>query len=94
MCKPSERRRRGLIDRIGTIAKSLIGTVDANDQKLINKQLNSLHDTQQTEQHVIKNQIKILQQTIARVDNTEQIIQNNKHLLANVTRDLREKIIN
>lgn len=92
MCKSSKRRKRGLINEIGTIAKSLFGTMDANDEKLINKQLTLLHNTQQMAQHVIKNQIKILQQTIAHIDNTEQIIQNNKNL-ANVTKNLREKLL-
>jgi len=35
-------RRRGLIDGISSIAKSLFGTMDANDKKLINKQIRLL----------------------------------------------------
>lgn len=37
-------KRRGLIDGLDTMAKALFGTMDANDDKLINKQLSLLHD--------------------------------------------------
>ncbi|XP_039315145.1 uncharacterized protein LOC113003882 [Solenopsis invicta] len=93
MCESSELRKRGLVDGIGTIAKSLFGTMDSNDEKIINEQLTALHDEQQKAQHAVKNQIKILQQTIAHMDNTEEIIQKNENLLANATKNLREHLI-
>ena len=79
--------KRGIIDGIGTIAKTLFGTMDANDEKLINEQLTLLQNKQQTVQHVTKNQIKILQETIAHIDKTEETIQRNEYLLANVTKN-------
>jgi len=52
-------KRRGLVDGIGTIAKTLFGIMDANDDKLINEQLQLLENRQQTIQHTVKNQIQI-----------------------------------
>ncbi|KAL6419221.1 hypothetical protein ACFW04_014021 [Cataglyphis niger] len=49
--KLSTNRRRGLINGIGSIAKSLFGTMDANDEKRINEQL---ENRQQIIQHVAK----------------------------------------
>src|SRR5436190_43972 len=54
------RRRRGFIDGIGTLAKSLFGTMDANDEKHINEQINLLETNQQTLQHATKTQLKIM----------------------------------
>ncbi|KAL6418438.1 hypothetical protein ACFW04_012092 [Cataglyphis niger] len=79
--KPSTNRRRGLINGIGSIAKSLFGTMDANDEKRINEQLDLLENRQQIIQHVTKNQIKILNNTIAHIEKTENIINRNEKLL-------------
>jgi len=40
--KSPTNRRRELIDGIGSLAKSLFGTMDAKDEKLIKKQLELL----------------------------------------------------
>jgi len=37
-------RRRGLVNGIGSIAKSLFGTMGANDEKLINEQIQLLQN--------------------------------------------------
>jgi len=50
--------KRGLINAIGTISKTLFGTIDANDERIINEQLNLLRNNQQTLQHTIKKSIK------------------------------------
>jgi len=61
--KPPTNRCRGLIDEIGSLAKSLFGTMDAKDKKLIKKQLELLHNKQQTIQHAIQNQLMVLNTT-------------------------------
>jgi len=50
--------KRGLIDAIGTISKTLFDTMDADDERIINEQLNLLRNNQQTLQHTIKKSIK------------------------------------
>lgn len=82
--------RRGLIDGIGIIAKTLFGTMDADDEKKITEQLNLLQGNQQVLQHVIRNQIKILNATIAHVDNTAKVIQENEEKFLNITKKMRQ----
>ncbi|KAL6417619.1 hypothetical protein ACFW04_014422 [Cataglyphis niger] len=77
--KPTN-RRRGLIEGLGSIAKSLFGTNDANDEKYINEQLDLLN-RKQIIQHVAKNQIKILNNTTAHIEQVEDIINWNEKLL-------------
>jgi len=79
--RTSTNRRRGLIDGIGSIAKSLFGTMDANDEKLINEQLQLLQNKQITLQHAAQNQITVLNTTIAHIENIETIIERNEKLL-------------
>ncbi|KYQ47385.1 hypothetical protein ALC60_13596 [Trachymyrmex zeteki] len=67
--------------------------MNANDEKLINEQLTILQDTKQATQHAARNQIKILQATIAHIDLTGKEIQTNEYLLANVTKKLREQLV-
>ncbi|KAL6253447.1 hypothetical protein P5V15_015289 [Pogonomyrmex californicus] len=88
------KRINSLIDRtgIGTVAKILFGTMDNDDRKLINEQLNILHNKQQTTEHIIKNQIKIINATIAHINNHEKIIQDNKNVLADAIKKLETTI--
>ncbi|KAL6416873.1 hypothetical protein ACFW04_014792 [Cataglyphis niger] len=65
--KSSTNLRRGLINGIGSIAKSLFGTMDANDEKRINEQLDLLENRQQIIQHtedIINRNEKLLQQRV------------------------------
>lgn len=48
-------KRRGFINGIGIVAKTFFGTMDADDEHLINEQLNLLENNQAIEQHEIKN---------------------------------------
>jgi len=79
--KPPTNRRRGLIDGIGSLAKSLFGTMHAKDEKLIKEQLDLLRNKQQTIQHAIQNQLVVLNTTIAHIGNAENIIEQNENLL-------------
>lgn len=73
--------RRGLINGIGSVAKSLFGTMDADDEKRINEQLQIMGNKQQTLNHVMQNQIKIINATIGHIDKVETIIERNRKLL-------------
>jgi len=79
--RPPTNRRRGLIDGIGSIAKALFGTMDANDEKLINEQIQLLQNKQLTLQHAVQNQLTVLNTTIAHLENLETIIDRNEKLL-------------
>jgi len=51
--------KHGLINAIGSIDKTLFGTMDAEDAKKIDEQIKLLQNKQQIIQHATKNQIKI-----------------------------------
>ncbi|KAM0726187.1 hypothetical protein ACS0PU_008268 [Formica fusca] len=55
--------------------------MDANDEKHINEQLNLLENKQQTLQHVVQTQIKVVNNTIAHIEKLENIIDRNEKLL-------------
>jgi len=57
--------KRRLINGLGSIAKTLFGTMDADDEQLINEQLTLLHNINEAIQHALKNQIKVINSTIA-----------------------------
>jgi len=77
--KPPINRRRELIDGISSIAKSLFGTMDANDERLINEQIQLLQNTQLTLQHAVQNQLTVLNTSIAHMENIETIIDRNEN---------------
>ncbi|XP_077282357.1 uncharacterized protein LOC143908537 [Temnothorax americanus] len=85
--------KRGLIDAVGQISKTLFGTMDAEDAKVINEQIQLLNNQQQTLQHAAKNQLKIINATIGHMEKLEQTLSYNENLMANVTRKLEEQLI-
>lgn len=54
------RRRRGLINGLGTLSKTLFGTLDANDLDYINGELDKLYAHQNTLAGSLTNQTKII----------------------------------
>jgi hypothetical protein len=85
--------KRGLIDAVGQISKTLFGTMDAEDAKIINEQIQLLNNQQQTLQHATKNQLKIINATIGHIEKLEKTISYNENLMANVTRKLEEQLM-
>jgi len=81
--------KRGLINVIGSISKTLFGTMDAEDETLINEQLRLLQNKQLTLQHVTQNQIKILNATIGHIEDLEKTLIYNENLLLNATNRLQ-----
>jgi len=55
--------------------------MDANDEKLINEQIQLLQNKQLTLQHVVQNQLTVLNTTITDMKNIETIIDQNEKLL-------------
>jgi len=92
--KTSSDRRRGLIDGVGSITKTLFGLMDANDRKLINEQIQLLQNNQQTLKHVAKNQIKVLNTTIIHLNKLENMLNYNGKLMNHYIREYttREEI--
>ncbi|XP_036148955.1 uncharacterized protein LOC118647693 [Monomorium pharaonis] len=83
-------KRRGLINGVGSIAKTLFGTMDADDEKTINEQLTLLENNNAVTKHAVENQLKVINATIAHVETLEQTIQENENALTT----LLEKIQN
>jgi len=98
----STRKRRGLINGIGSVAKQLFGTMDADDEKTINDHINLIENKQLAEQHALKNHLKILNTTIAHLDEVESIIQSNEQtlaksvsqIMASINRQTQENLLN
>lgn len=76
------RRRRGIIDGIGSLSKSLFGTLDEADLTAINKEIDRLYDHQNQMSQAIVNQthiIKILLNTASQ-DYNKNHLQSEKNL--------------
>lgn len=74
-------KRRGLVDGIGSIAKNLFGTMDANDEKIINEQLALLENNQEVLRHAVTHQIGVLNKTIGHINALETTLSENTNLL-------------
>jgi len=85
--------KRGLINAIGSISKTLFGTMDADDAEKIDKQLQLLHNKQEILQHATKNQIKILNATIGHIKSLEETLNYNEDRITNVTKRIQKQII-
>ncbi|XP_071643595.1 uncharacterized protein [Temnothorax longispinosus] len=81
--------KRGLIDAIGTISKTLFGTMDADDAKHIQEQLELIQNQQQTLRHTAKSQLKVINATIGHMEALEKSLYHNEQLMTNVTRRLQ-----
>jgi len=86
-------KRRGLINGLGSIAKTLFGTMDADDEKLINEQLMLLKNSNAIVQHALKNQIKVINSTIAHVDNVEKTIEQNENTLLEIIKQVQNSLV-
>jgi len=84
--------RRGLINAIGMISKTLFGIMDADDAKIVNEQLELLRNNQKTMQYAVQNQLKILDATIGHTDRLEKILMYNENLLANTTQRMQAQL--
>lgn len=82
--KENVNKRRGLVDGIGSVAKSLFGTMDAEDERRINEQLMLLQNNQNVLNHVTRNQLKVLNSTIAHIGNLEKTMEHNNKILYNL----------
>ncbi|KAL6254701.1 hypothetical protein P5V15_014009 [Pogonomyrmex californicus] len=74
-------KRRGLLDAVGSVSKILFGTMDADDQKLIDEQLQTLRTNGKVLQHAVANQIKVINATIAHLDELENTLNYNENLI-------------
>jgi len=86
-------KRRGLINGIGNIAKTLFGTMDADDEKHINEQLTVIKNNEQIIQHTIKTQLKILNTTVTYVNKLEDTLEYNHEILRNTTKRVYNQLM-
>ncbi|KAL6252261.1 hypothetical protein P5V15_015232 [Pogonomyrmex californicus] len=76
--------KRGPINAIGAISKTLFGIMDAEDEEHLNE-IQMLQEDQQTLQHATKTQIKIINATIGHMDALEKTVSHNENILRNFT---------
>ena len=84
--------RRGLIDAVGTVSKTLFETMDADDEKRIQEQIDLIQNWQNTIQHAAKHQIKIINATLGHIETLEQTLTHNENLLANITKRVQQRM--
>lgn len=53
--------KRGLIDGLGTMIKSITGNLDANDARQINDQIVTIAEKQKTIENVLKENLQIME---------------------------------
>ncbi|KAL6252153.1 hypothetical protein P5V15_015133 [Pogonomyrmex californicus] len=85
-------KRRGLLDEVGSVSKILFGTMDADDQKLIDEQLQTLRTNGKVLQHAVANQIKVINATIAHLDELENTLNYNENLIMSATKRLEQRL--
>ncbi|XP_025075738.1 uncharacterized protein LOC112553060 [Pogonomyrmex barbatus] len=90
--KTTDKRRRGLLDAVGSVSKILFGTMDADDQKLIDEQLQTLRTNGKVLQHAVANQIKVINATIAHLDELENTLNYNENLIMSATKRLEQRL--
>jgi len=84
--------KRGLINAIGSLNKTLFGTMDAEDAEKLDEQIKLLQNRQQTIQHATKNQIKILNATIGHIKSLEETLNYNEDRITDVVKRVQKKI--
>lgn len=55
-----KRNKRGLLNIIGSVSKSLFGTLNENDLTLVNQNIDKLFDSQNKLTHIVQNQTAMI----------------------------------
>ncbi|KAL6257845.1 hypothetical protein P5V15_011440 [Pogonomyrmex californicus] len=85
-------KRRGLLDAVGSVSKILFGTMDADDRKLIDEQLQTLRTNGKVLQHAVTNQIRVINVTIAHLNELENTLNYNENLIMSATKRLEQRL--
>ncbi|XP_015591665.1 uncharacterized protein LOC107266060 [Cephus cinctus] len=89
---PQSKRKRGLIDGLGSLAKSLFGTMDAEDAKLINKQITAFNKEGSALKTALKNQVQITKANLRMINETAANAEHNEMILFNLTSHIKEQM--
>ncbi|XP_076674658.1 uncharacterized protein LOC143372393 [Andrena cerasifolii] len=79
------KQRRGLIDGLGYIGKSLFGLMDSEDRKIINDQIDFLKRQDSRLKNTIKGQMQIVRANAELLNETIHNVQENEKTLLNTT---------
>ncbi|KAK1118218.1 hypothetical protein K0M31_015263 [Melipona bicolor] len=88
------RGRRGLINAIGSLSKTLFGTLDENDLKLINENIDELFNDQNKLTHIVQNQTLIFKHILRDshfVELTEQLSNHSKELNQAINNEILDR---
>ncbi|XP_024946162.1 uncharacterized protein LOC112495161 [Cephus cinctus] len=79
LVKPdSARRRRGLIDGLGSIIESITGNMDAADAERINREIAAIRSNQRTLKESMKDQLQVGESTLHLFNDTFTNVQSNE----------------
>lgn len=73
--------KRGLFNAVGTIFKTLIGTLDSNDAQFYDDSINKINANELELTHLLKSQIQVVQSTIQNFNKTISSVDKNRRTL-------------
>lgn len=88
----NKRSKRGIINGLGSIIKSITGNLDNEDAKRYDQAINSISDNQSKLKFAVDRQIIILQKSIDKFSNTSKILKQNQDLLSSRLMEVQNDI--
>jgi hypothetical protein len=90
----NNRRKRGVLDFVGEISKTLFGTLTQADAKECNRHINQLEKEQKEFLHISSEQMTVIKSAIQSIGSTVQNIDKNEKLLRDIILQLNEQVAN
>lgn len=91
---PKFRTKRGLIDGLGTLIKTITGNMDANDAITLNKHIEKIFENEQNINEELDNQNQINKKMIERFDNITKHVNDQQENIVKYLRHFQDEIGN
>lgn len=88
----AKRKRRGLVDGLGSIVKAITGNMDAADAERIHGEITAIRSNQQTLREGVRKQLQVVESTLDLFNDTAGRVQANEKALAESVTQIRDSL--